>query len=336
MSNAFARFSRARDTGYQHLASFLISVIGILPIAFAQELPVIVTLTPPSVSAATPPTLLPATDELDDDRGALLLCGGGPLPDSVLELFFQYGKGEKGKLVIIPTASALADHGDYARIAAIWSDFNWGKVDVLHAMDRAQAEVVDFAETLKDATAVWMTGGDQNRLADRYQGTAVEKEIRKVMHRGGVVGGTSAGSAIASRVMICGGQKEAKLSSGLDLLPNSIIDQHFSQRLRFERLASAVGSHPERVGIGIDESTGILVGKKRAHVVGDGSVYVYANYERPITVVRLNNESSEEVAGETARPVSAVRSAEFRTVRVSPGEILESTGFPLLGQLDQD
>ena len=156
------------------------------------------------------------------------------------------------------------------------------------------------------------------------------------MHRGGVVGGTSAGSAIASRVMISGGQKEPRLANGLDLLPNSIIDQHFSQRLRFERLASAVGSHPERVGIGIDESTGLLVGKKRAHVVGDGAVYVYANYERPIKVVRLNRDSQEEEVSDSAPVDSAVRTAEFRTVRVSPGEILESNGFPLLGQADQD
>lgn len=332
MSNLIARFAR-----YRRFASLFLTLVGTLPLATAQELPLLATLSTPSIGASNQPHLLPDMEDLENDRGALLLCGGGPLPASVLELFFKYGKGEEGKLVIIPTASALADTGDYARILGHWSDFNWGKVDVLHALDRAQAEVADFADTLKDATAVWMTGGDQNRLADRYQGTAVEKEIRNVMHRGGVVGGTSAGSAIASRVMISGGQKEPRLSNGLDLLPNSIIDQHFSQRLRFERLASAVGSHPERVGIGIDESTGLLVGKKRAHVVGNGAVYVYANYERPIKVVRLNGEAEEEAdAADSSKPVSAVRTAEFRTVRVAPGEILESHGFPLIGQADQD
>ncbi len=327
--NAMARRARSR-----RLASILFSLFGTFSIASGQEIPLLATLSTPSVSSATKPHLLPEIDDDDNDRGALLLCGGGPLPISVLELFFQRGKGEEGKLVIIPTASALADNGDRARTLSLWSDFNWGKVDVLHAVDRAEAEVAEFADTLKDATAVWMTGGDQNRLADRYQGTMVEQEIRNVMHRGGVVGGTSAGSAIASRVMICGGKKEARLSSGLDLLPNSIIDQHFSQRSRFDRLANAVAAHPERVGIGIDESTGLLVSKKRAHVVGNGAVYVYANYERPIKVVRVSHEENQAEAIE--QPESAVTTAEFRTLRVAPGEVLESRGFPLLAPRERD
>ncbi len=318
----------------RRLASILLSLVAAVPTASSQEIPLLATLTTPSISSASQPQLLLAIDDDVNDRGALLLCGGGPLPMSVLELFFQRGMGEEGKLVIIPTASALADNEDKSRILSLWSDFNWGKVDVLHAVDRAEAELIEFADTLKDATAVWMTGGDQNRLADRYQGTAVEQEIRNVMHRGGVVGGTSAGSAIASRVMISGGEKEARLSNGLDLLPNSIIDQHFSQRLRFDRLANAVAAHPERVGIGIDESTGLLVSTKRAHVVGDGAVYVYGNYERPVKAVRVSYEAAE--AEDQGQPDSAVTTAEFRTLRVAPGEILESRGFPLLAPRGRD
>jgi cyanophycinase len=317
--------SNSRSTKFAVVASILLSFAAQRQAA-AQELPLLATLSTPSVASTTQPTNLPLNDEQDQDRGALLLCGGGPLPPSVLQLFFQYGKGEEGKLVIIPTASALSDSGDFSRSFGSWSDFNWGKVDILHAANRQEAEAEDFATTLKDATAVWMSGGDQRRLAERYQGTAVETEIRNVMHRGGVVGGTSAGSAIASRVMISGGQKQPQIANGLDLLPNSIIDQHFSQRLRHDRLASAVASHPERVGIGIDESTGLLVGKKRAQVVGDGAVYVYASYQKPIKTVSTNqDEEKSEIESD-----SRVTTAEFRTMRVAPGEVLESHGFPLL------
>ena len=155
MSNLTARFAR-----YRRFASlFLLTVVGTNSVANAQDIPLLATLSTPSLGASNQPQLLPPLEDVENDRGALLLCGGGPLPASVLELFFQYGKGEQGKLVIIPTASALADTGDYARILGHWSDFNWGKVDVLHALDRAEAEVAEFADTLKDATAVWMTGG---------------------------------------------------------------------------------------------------------------------------------------------------------------------------------
>lgn len=329
--------SQSRSTKFALVTSILLS-IATQRQATAQDLPLLATLSTPSVASTNQPANLPLFDEQDQDRGALLLCGGGPLPPSVLELFFRYGKGEEGKLVIIPTASALSDSGDFSRAFGSWADFNWGKVDILHAASREEAESEDFAITLKDATAVWMSGGDQRRLAERYQGTAVETEIRNVMHRGGVVGGTSAGSAIASRVMISGGQKQPQIASGLDLLPNSIIDQHFSQRLRHDRLASAVASHPERVGIGIDESTGLLVGKKRAQVVGDGAVYVYASYQKPVKTasaeeedVKAQSESELVSESETASDSeSRVVTAEFRTMRVAPGEVLESHGFPLL------
>ncbi len=317
--------SQSRSAKYTMVTSILFS-IAIQQQVVAQDLPLLATLSTPSVASANQQPNLPLIDELDQDRGALLLCGGGPLPASVLELFFQYGKGDEGKLVIIPTASALSDSGDFTRALGSWADFNWGKVDILHAANRSEAEAEEFASTLRDATAVWMSGGDQRRLAERYQGTAVETEIRNVMHRGGVVGGTSAGSAIASRVMISGGQKQPQIADGLDLLPNSIIDQHFTQRLRHDRLASAVASHPERVGIGIDESTGLLVGKKRAQVVGNGAVYVYASFQKPAKPVRTEQETEST----EPEPDSTDTKAEFRTMRVAPGEVLESHGFPLL------
>jgi cyanophycinase len=209
-------------------------------------------------------------------RGALLLCGGGPLPDSLLHDFFELGRAEEGCLVIIPSASGRADAGDFSRAVALWSGFKWGRVEVVHAADRKQAERdPNLLEPLKRATAVWISGGDQRRLAERYLGTPVEQEILSVVSRGGVVGGTSAGSAIASRVMITGGNTTPSIGDGLDLLPGSIIDQHFSQRRRFGRLATAVKQFPDRVGIGIDECTGLLVAHDQARVVGEGAVYVY-------------------------------------------------------------
>lgn len=208
--------------------------------------------------------------------GALMLCGGGPLPPALLETFFEMGHAKQGSLVIIPSASSTADTGDYEPMLLPWQRFPWASVQVLHANNRNQIENdVDFVKPLQNATAVWISGGDQRRLAERYLGTPVEKELKKVVDRGGIIGGTSAGSAIASRVMISGGRQQPVIANGLDLLPGAIIDQHFSQRKRYERLASAVQQHPDRVGIGIDESTGLVVSQKKARVLGAGSVYVY-------------------------------------------------------------
>ncbi len=207
-------------------------------------------------------------------RGALLLCGGGDLPVSLLSKFHESGRGADGSLVVIPSASQFADSGDYTRWRQAWSEFPWKSVEILHVQSRDEAENDSVVSMLRNATAVWISGGDQERLATRYCGSLVEREIRGVMQRGGIVGGTSAGSAIASKVMIAGGNKQPRLNEGLDLLPRAIVDQHFSQRSRKDRLAKAVSKHPERIGIGIDEGTGLLITRQSAEVIGRGAVYV--------------------------------------------------------------
>lgn len=234
-------------------------------------------------NASRGPTSSPAAaserqiDPKSSVLGALMLCGGGPLPNTLMDTFFELGHAKRGMLVIIPSASSMADRGDFAQTLLQWERFPWASVKILHAQDRLQIENdIDFVKPLQEATAVWISGGDQRRLAERYLGTSVERELKSVVTRGGIIGGTSAGSAIASRIMISGGRQQPVIASGLDLLPGAIIDQHFSQRKRYERLASAVQQHPDRVGIGIDESTGLVVSKKEARVLGTGSVYVYS------------------------------------------------------------
>jgi cyanophycinase len=168
-----------------------------------------------------------------------------------------------------------SDNSDHAKFLRYWQNYTWKNVQILHILNRDNAGDDDVVRLLKSATAIWIAGGDQNRLATRYQGTRVESQIAELIGRGGVVGGTSAGSAIASSVMIAGGQHMPTLKYGFDLLPNAIVDQHFSQRNRYSRLSSAVQNFPERVGYGIDEGTAVLFGPEKTEVIGRGNVYIY-------------------------------------------------------------
>ncbi len=209
---------------------------------------------------------------LERSPGTLLLCGGGQIPLSIREEFHRLGKGEEGTLVLIPTASPRSDAGDYSIWVDYWSGFVWKKVEVVHVSSRDEVNDPLLVETLRKATAVWISGGEQQRLSDRYVGTPIEKELHAILARGGIIGGTSAGAAIASSTMISGGVTEPQFASGLQFLPNTIIDQHFSQRNRHGRLKKAVEAFPNRVGIGIDESTGLFVTQDESRVVGDGGV----------------------------------------------------------------
>jgi len=208
--------------------------------------------------------------------GALLLCGGAALPSEIRDCFFDLGGGERGKLVIIPTASPRSDGGDFALWLDYWKDFAWSSVRIAHAEPNGDLQQSEVLEAIRGATAVWIAGGDQSRLSERFGKTPVIDELRSFLGRGGVVGGTSAGAAIWSETMISGGRTEPRFNTGFGLLPGVMIDQHFLAKGRTERLCRAVHHHPGLAGLGIDESTGILIRGSTAEVMGAGKIHFYA------------------------------------------------------------
>jgi cyanophycinase len=249
-------------------------------------------------------------------HGCLLLCGGSLLPRSILETFHHRGGGVDGNLVIIPTASPRSDLGDFTRHIAMWQDFQWNRIEIMHIPRREAASDEVLRELIRNASAVWIAGGDQQRLADRIRDTPIQAELMALVARGGILGGTSAGAAITSKIMISGGITHPSFTEGWGMLPNIIVDQHFAQRGRFERLARAVRQYPERVGVGIDESTGILFDREGLQVIGRGSVYVYRSVSDEISVDAVRRKSA---SAEWAPMFSGVE-----MIRYNAGSLLHS------------
>lgn len=210
-----------------------------------------------------------------EPEGHLFLVGGGRITTEIRREFARLGHADRTNslLVIIPTASESADDPNEDWRAA-WADAGFARIEIVHTRDRAIADSASFIEPLQQATAIWLGGGDQGKLADAYVGTAVERVLRDKIRTGGVVGGTSAGAAIASRVMIAGGREEPQIAVGLDLLPAAILDQHFSQRQRQARLQAAAAQHPFCVGLGIDEATAVIVHQRSLRVIGEGAAHL--------------------------------------------------------------
>jgi cyanophycinase len=121
---------------------------------------------------------------------------------------------------------------------------------------------------------VWFIGGNQNWLVETYLGTATESEIRGVLERDGVVGGTSAGAAIMSPIMIRRDRPVLEEGPGFGFLPGTIVDQHFIKRNRQARLLRMLDSHPDLVGLGIDEGTALVVEGANLSVLGESQVMV--------------------------------------------------------------
>ena len=151
-----------------------------------------------------------------------------------------------------------------------WQRCHPQSVQLLHAESREEANREDFSRVLDEATGVWFSGGKQGYLVSVYENTPVIDRIKKLIDRGGVVGGTSAGAAIASTPMLI----YDRMQDGFEFLPGTIIDQHFLTKGRLPRLQTALANYPSFVGFGIDEATALVVRGNQFEVLGDSTVTV--------------------------------------------------------------
>jgi cyanophycinase len=210
----------------------------------------------------------------NDIAGSLVIVGGGDLPDVIRDRFLELAGGKKGRLVVIPTASERCDRMHYYPGFKYWQTQGLASVSMLNTLDPKEANDPSFVKPLTEATAAWLDGGDQSRLARAYHGTAVEKELRRLLARGGVIGGTSAGASVMSTIMITGGYAPANVGDGFGFLPDVVIDQHFRNRKRQKRLLGVLEKHPRCLGMGIDESTAVVVRGHTFTVVGKANVSI--------------------------------------------------------------
>lgn len=268
-------------------------------------------------------------------RGSLVIVGGGAMPDSVTQAFLKSAGGDQGRLVLIPTASDAAGNDDNKTLIAAWAKRTKAALHVLHTRDRNQANDPDFVKPLREATGVWLGGGDQTKLADAYRGTLVEKELHALLARGAVIGGTSAGAAVMSKLMIANGPIIAQLGEGFGLLPGIVVDQHFLKRNRVNRLIDLLDKHPGWAGLGIDEQTAVIVQGRTMTVVGDSCAMVClaAGKDRPASVQVLQPGAKADLIavcrGALARTQSAFPKAQPPIPEVKDGTLVIGGGGAL-------
>ncbi|MCC7013162.1 MAG: cyanophycinase [Planctomycetes bacterium] len=215
-------------------------------------------------------------------RTELVIVGGGGTTPPIVARALELARGRESYVVVLPQASESEQRG--VESTQMWKDAGASEavnLDDLSDRERALAE-------LERADLIWFGGGDQKLLMEALRQADLIETISRRASRGVVCGGTSAGAAVMSAVMITGegtdkGTDELKkiaagatlVSQGLGLLPGAIVDQHFLARQRNNRLLGAVLDHPELIGVGIDERTAFIVVDGRAEVLGEGGVVVY-------------------------------------------------------------
>jgi cyanophycinase len=133
---------------------------------------------------------------------------------------------------------------------------------------------------------VWFSGGRQWRLADAYLNTKVHEELRALLSRGGVIGGSSAGATIQGSYLARGDTRTNTIMMGdhevgMAFLENVAIDQHLLMRNRHFDLIEIIEAHPDVLGIGLDENTAIVVQGDEFEVIGQSYVVIY-DHERQL------------------------------------------------------
>jgi cyanophycinase len=196
-------------------------------------------------------------------QGHLVLIGGGDKPDDAMAKFIELAGGRQAPMVAIPTASEDSDVG-YYYTDLFRETYGCPNVVTLDIKNRADAARPDFVELAAAAGGIFFGGGDQTRITRAILDTPVGDAITAAFARGAVVGGTSAGTACQSPLMITGEGDftviragSVELWRGFGFFRDVVVDQHFIARQRSNRLISVILDHPQLLGVGIDEDTAV-------------------------------------------------------------------------------
>jgi cyanophycinase len=217
----------------------------------------------------------------DRNHGTLVLIGGAcdPAGAALGSFMDACGARDGGKIVGLTTAS-----GDPGQSARDWMETfaaaGAHNVEIPVVDSREKAQDARVAELVRSADGIFLGGGDQVHLVATVSGSRVDRAIQDVYMRGGVVCGTSAGAAALTETILAGGEpdeygqmQDLHLGPGFGLLGfRAMIDTHFTQRRRLQRLFMVIAQSPEMMGLGIDEDTAMVVEGHIGRVVGRGSV----------------------------------------------------------------
>jgi len=236
-------------------------------------------------------TVLGSTAQQKQPKGALFIIGGGHKDEPLMEALVDAANlSRKDYIMVLPMASTVADES-VANMVEQFGEVTEHRVTSIN-FNREQAYDKALVDSVRNAQLIYITGGDQNRFMSIVDNTPLYDAIHEAYQNGTCIAGTSAGAAMMSETMITGNQlkdetykstfdrlekENLETAKGLGLIKSVIIDQHFIKRSRYNRLFTALAEYPDKICIGIDEGTAIIVRRKGVEVVGESLVIVAKN-----------------------------------------------------------
>jgi len=233
--------------------------------------------------------------------GYALIGGGQDLDEAFTWLCGRSGGGD----FLILRAAGTDAYNPY-----IQSLCHENSVATLIIPSRTAAEDPFVAQAIRDASAIFIAGGDQANYVNFWSGTAVERLLNAAIRGGIPIGGTSAGLAVLGQFAYSAQHdlpdgpnlnSRAALSNPFDpqvvivrdflhipVLQAVITDTHFHARDRLGRLLVFMarilesGKHARIHAIGVDQHTAFLLDPDGKGVVaGSGAAYFFEAAHKP-------------------------------------------------------
>ena len=213
-------------------------------------------------------------------KGKLIIIGGGSIPDSLFSFFANYMGGKDQPIVYIPTATTDEEYIQKGEHLIKFSSRGFSNLSTIHTRNKKEADDPKNIALMRNAKGLYFGGGDQQLIADAYAGTKLYDEFIALLNRGGVIMGTSAGATIMGSLMVGGDarddiSKKYAFNPAFSFMTNTALDQHVLARNRQFDLIPVIEHYPGTLGIGMDESTAIIVEAGQFKVWGISYAMLY-------------------------------------------------------------
>lgn len=213
-------------------------------------------------------------------KGKLIIIGGGSIPDSLFSFFANYMGGKDQPIVYIPTATTDEEYIQKGEHLIKFSSRGFTNLSTIHTRNKKEADDPKNIALMRNAKGLYFGGGDQQLIANAYAGTKLYDEFIALLNRGGVIMGTSAGATIMGSLMVGGDarddiSKKYAFNPAFSFMTNTALDQHVLARNRQFDLIPVIEHYPGTLGIGMDESTAIIVEAGQFKVWGNSYAMLY-------------------------------------------------------------
>jgi cyanophycinase len=243
-------------------------------------------------------------------KGHLVIIGGGDRTEEIMQKIVDLAGGRNARIVVIPNASSYRIETGQRQSLEL-KDLGVASSDYL-IFTKETADADSNLQKLEGATGIFFSGGDQSNLTRDMVGTKLLDKVYDIYNNGGAISGTSAGAAVMSEVMITGNEiinkdsvdafisiqkNNVEVKEGFGFIKSAFIDQHFIKRKRLNRSISVVLENPNLLGIGIDESTCIVVYPDETfEVLGENQVMIFdATNCRDVKLDKNSNLGGENI-----------------------------------------